>query len=285
MSEPHKSSVIFESDVFSISEFRCACKYLHKTGEEAAPGHEIVFPQKGFFKRRNALGKTQADPGLVLFFNKDQPYEIEHPLGGGDVCSVFSMSPSVLRDLVGQRDQETIFLETMPFKINHQRIDLTTSLRHQLVLKRAANLPKENNFGFEEETLGFLGSLFEKTSNSRSGAISKNKTATREAHKALVERTILYLNKNFSKIFSISELAKAVFSSPFHLSRVFKKEAGIPLHAYISGLRLRAALNGLRETKGPITELALDLGFSSHSHFSSAFKRAFSLSPKAYRNL
>jgi AraC-like DNA-binding protein len=221
---------------------------------------------------------------FVLRTSQNQPYEIEHPLGGGDICTVFSVAPSMLKDLTEGSWQDQGFPETQPFRQNHIRISFATSLKHSLLLRTGSNIPRENILGFEEAVLEFLKSLFGGKNFPDPGKKGSNKKTTREAHKDLVERTILFLNKNFCRNFTITGLANEVFSSPFHLCRVFRDEAGMTLHSYISGLRLRTALKALREKNISLTELALDLGYSSHSHFSSSFRRAFSLSPKEYRN-
>ena len=69
----------------------------------------------------------------------------------------------------------------------------------------------------------------------------------------------------------------------YHLARVFKERTGLTLHAYRDQLRLRASLDPVAEGRADLTELALDLGYSSHSHFTDAFRRAFGAPPRAIR--
>ena len=57
----------------------------------------------------------------------------------------------------------------------------------------------------------------------------------------------------------------------------------MPLHRYLTRLRLRAALERLAGGANDLTALALDLGFSSHSHFADAFRREFGRTPSAVR--
>lgn len=57
----------------------------------------------------------------------------------------------------------------------------------------------------------------------------------------------------------------------------------MPIHCYLNGLRLRAALELVVEGTGDLGELALELGFSSHSHFTAAFRKEFGMSPRAVR--
>ncbi len=56
----------------------------------------------------------------------------------------------------------------------------------------------------------------------------------------------------------------------------------MPLHRYLTQLRLSRALSELPHADD-LTELALELGFSSHSHFSARFRQAFGLTPSEFR--
>ena len=67
------------------------------------------------------------------------------------------------------------------------------------------------------------------------------------------------------------------------MARVFRQRTGVPLHRYLTRLRLRAALERLAGGVIDLTALALDLGFSSHSHFSDSFRREFARTPSDVR--
>src|SRR4030095_7294495 len=107
--------------------------------------------------------------------------------------------------------------------------------------------------------------------------------ATRQAHRDLVDATRVVLARRFRDRLSLGDIARAVFSSPFHLDRVFRRETGTSLHRQLTRLRLRHALEHLADCKPDLTMLALDLGFSSHAHFSHAFRREFSCTPSEFR--
>jgi AraC-like DNA-binding protein len=64
---------------------------------------------------------------------------------------------------------------------------------------------------------------------------------------------------------------------------VFRAETGFSVDRYHRALRLRAALERLPAHGGRLSALALDLGFSSHSHFSDTFRREFGVAPSAVR--
>lgn len=71
--------------------------------------------------------------------------------------------------------------------------------------------------------------------------------------------------------------------SHVRLCRAFRKWTGTTLHAYRDQLRLRAALEHLASPGTDLTDLALSLGYSSHSHFSANFRAAFGMTPSDAR--
>ena len=83
---------------------------------------------------------------------------------------------------------------------------------------------------------------------------------------------------------TLDEVARAVYASPFHLARIFQQQTGVPVHRYLTRLRLRASLERLADGTKDLTALALDLGFSSHSHFTDTFRREFGCTPSAVRH-
>lgn len=101
--------------------------------------------------------------------------------------------------------------------------------------------------------------------------------AWRRLAQALDER----LATGFAEALSLERLAQDCGSSPFHASRVYRRVTGSSLHRQLNRLRLREALFRLPDMRGQLTELALELGFSSHSHFSSAFRAEYGRAPSA----
>jgi AraC-like DNA-binding protein len=78
------------------------------------------------------------------------------------------------------------------------------------------------------------------------------------------------------------DVAREVGTSPAYLTDLFRRVEGVPLHKYLVQLRLARALVEL-PSASDLTALALSLGFSSHSHFSFAFRRAFGSTPSQFR--
>lgn len=78
-------------------------------------------------------------------------------------------------------------------------------------------------------------------------------------------------------------VARDVHMSYFHFSRAFKQSMGMTATNYIAERRIQRAKKMLEETELPISEIALRSGFSSQSHFTTAFRRLAGATPKAFR--
>jgi AraC-like DNA-binding protein len=81
----------------------------------------------------------------------------------------------------------------------------------------------------------------------------------------------------------IRALGAQVGVSPFHLARLFRAATGESLHQYVIRVRMESALVRLGRGEADLSRLALELGFSSHSHFSTVFRRHFGTSPTLAR--
>ncbi|MGB9032741.1 MAG: AraC family transcriptional regulator, partial [Acidobacteriaceae bacterium] len=78
------------------------------------------------------------------------------------------------------------------------------------------------------------------------------------------------------------EIAAEVRGSPVYLTQVFQQVEGMPLYRYQLRLRLARALD-LLEGYDDLSALSLELGFSSHSHFSAAFREAYGRTPTEFK--
>ncbi|MBE5777358.1 MAG: helix-turn-helix domain-containing protein [Clostridiales bacterium] len=82
---------------------------------------------------------------------------------------------------------------------------------------------------------------------------------------------------------SLARVAENLHYSPYQLSRKFREIAGMQFRDYVRLRRISLSLKALRDTDESILQIALRFGFSSHEAFTRAFKRAFGLTPRAYR--
>ena len=98
-----------------------------------------------------------------------------------------------------------------------------------------------------------------------------------------LDNVIDYIQTYLELNLGIGELADLLGLSPFYFSRLFKESTGFTPYQYISGQRMERAKQLLQNTDIAIAEIALRCGFSSQSSFSTAFRKAVGVTPKAYR--
>ncbi len=98
-----------------------------------------------------------------------------------------------------------------------------------------------------------------------------------------IKKIILYIRKNLTYKISLDDIAKDLFITKEHLSRLFKKEMGITISEYIIKAKIQEAKNLLKQTDYNILDIAVLLNFANSSHFSNSFKKITGLSPSDYR--
>jgi len=103
------------------------------------------------------------------------------------------------------------------------------------------------------------------------------------SHAARIETLTRRIREHPEPDFSLNDLAREARLSSSQLIAEFKQICGLPPLQYQLACRLEKGRLLLEETSQPITRIAFDLGFCASQHFSNHFKRAFGVSPKAWR--
>lgn len=91
------------------------------------------------------------------------------------------------------------------------------------------------------------------------------------------------MDRCYAEQLDIPALARAALTSEAHFIRTFRQTFGETPHRYLQRRRLERAMALLRETERPVTEICLDVGFTSLGTFSRTFTRVVGMSPTAYR--
>src|SRR5262249_444390 len=145
-------------------------------------------------------------------------------------------------------------------------------------------MQSDNALAIEETCASLLTEALANADEEQNMGPGKTRDGTRKAHRDLVDATRVMLPRRFREKLTLADLSPPVYSSSFHLARIFRRETGLSLHRQLTRLRLRHALEHLANGKPDLTMLALDLGFSSHAHFSHAFRREFGSAPSEIRS-
>jgi AraC family transcriptional regulator len=83
----------------------------------------------------------------------------------------------------------------------------------------------------------------------------------------------------------LESLGRALRCSPFHLARQFRTLTGETISRYLLRLRLAIAVERLAQGERDISALAIEIGFSHHSHLSARFRETFGITPSAAREI
>jgi AraC-like DNA-binding protein len=91
------------------------------------------------------------------------------------------------------------------------------------------------------------------------------------------------IDRAFADPLDVPSLARVAHVSPAHFSRQFSATFGETPHRYLQRRRVERAMELLRETDRPVTEVCLDVGFNSLGTFSRTFRMIVGESPSGYR--
>jgi AraC-like DNA-binding protein len=97
-----------------------------------------------------------------------------------------------------------------------------------------------------------------------------------------VDKATALLRERLADPPGLEVLGRIIGCSPFHLSRTFSRETGMTIPQYLRKLRMERAAELLRGGKHNVTEAALEVGYSSLSHFSQAFCQTMGCCPALY---
>lgn len=172
---------------------------------------------------------------------------------------------------------------TRPFPFDHGPSDAKSYLLQWLVVQHLKESARPDPLFVEETALCILARVVTNAAQARGTSAAPPSPASGFRHRDLTEAAKAFLLRGFREALSLEDVARESGTSVFHLSRVFRRQTGTTLHAYQAHLRLTAALEAVADPEADLTEVALDLGYSSHSHFTAAFRKAFGVTPSAVR--
>jgi AraC family transcriptional regulator len=276
-----RSKVRYQGSLVSITDVSCRPSSCRLGGEEEVERPEIVFPRAGVFVRHIGSEETLADQNQVLFFNEHDVYRVSHPILAGDECTSFVFLADVLAGILDLYHQVIRADPHRPYRLDHGLLRLKTIARLQRLRQRLSD-PLATGLEVEERALELLNHVLGDIAG-QPKEHHRHRTDSVRMRRRWSERVKLLLAKQPEAKLSLAEIARKVYCSPFHLSRIFRATVGSSIHQYQVRLRLALALGRLAEGSENLTELGLALGFSSHSHFTAAFQQAFGFSPSNFR--
>lgn len=262
---------LLHTPIVTVRDVCCRGTCRHKSPEECASATQLVFPYRGAYVRHLDRDEAVAEASQVLFFNAGEGYRVSHPITGGDSSLTVTVDEALLRELAPPallREGPELAFREQRLRIDARAQVLVALLRHSLREGIAEPL--------EAESLALT--LVQRALGPR----TTHAPRASEARRKLVDRAKIVLASDLARRWTLAEIAAEVGGSPVYLTQSFQQVEGLPLYRYQLRLRLARALDLLAE-RDDLTALGLELGFSSHSHFTAAFREAYGRTPSEFR--
>lgn len=163
-----------------------------------------------------------------------------------------------------------------------QHITITKDAELQWCMMRLASRPPED---------ARMAGLFEEASRRlvlRIVQLSGGGTPDWHADASMFDRQTLaqlvhYIDSHLKSEPCLTEMSLRVGLSPSHFAKKFRLSTGISLHRFVTRRRIRASFETLKDRSQPLAHVALELGFSSQSHFTRVFSELTGMTPAKYR--
>jgi AraC family transcriptional regulator len=275
--------LIFRSPLLAMATFRCGPDDPLFTNSGTTQNAIFVFPRRVIRIQHEGQPAFVAGPNLVTFYNPGQVYRRSRVGSDGDESDWYWIEPETLRQVLARYDPAAADSPDRPFRFAWGPSDPRTYLEQRRAFVHAATAECPDRLYLEETMVWILDRV---VAGAVQGPATRQRPNARAArrHADLSEGAKALLATRACEPLDLSELARELGCSAFHLCHVFRRQTGSTLSEYQHQMRLRQSLDGVADRSVRLTDLALELGYASHSHFTLCFRRAFGVTPSALRS-
>ena len=275
---PESERLLFHSESVCIGQVRCPPTAPHFRNCGEARTFCIVFPRSAVSIHRPGSPPYIEDPTVVGFYNRAQEYERYEVSPEGDRCDWFGFPAGAVRDAVSLFDPTAASDERRPWRFNAARSSAAVYRQQRLLFEQVRTDGAIDPLYVDEAAIAILGQVV-----AEAYAPDRQVDPPSRRSRELAEATRRLLARAYDQPLSLAQIARALATSAFHLCHVFRRVEGTSIHRYRLELRLRRAVERVADPAVDVGQVAFDLGFSTHSHFTAAFRRAFGTTPSAMR--
>jgi AraC family transcriptional regulator len=263
---------LFDLSVGFVEDLNRANLRPGKGPEGFCSDFQVCLPYRGLFVWHVADDDVVGDANQIVFCAPGESFRMSGPIATGYAEIIITPDLEVLAEILqreGHRLTEHPLVRRRAWRADSRLQHERTRFVHW-----ASGAAAPDPLQAEEAVLSLLRSALQ--DDHRQPALHGARTAR------LIRRTKEFLEAELSNRVRLSDVATAVGASPAYLTDIFRRIEGVSVHRYLTHLRLARALIDVPHTDD-LTTLALNLGFSSHSHFSFAFRRAYNATPSQFR--
>jgi AraC-like DNA-binding protein len=260
-----------------IGAFRCPRDHPRFADSGPIENDIFVFPRSSV-KIRHAGGPSfVADQTVATVYNRGQIYDRALVSEEGDRCDWFAVPREAAIEAVIANG--LVPSAGGPFTFAFAPVSHQTYLAQRRLFRQAHHGAASAKL--DEAIYALLDDVV-RAAASVAGARAE-RTRDKEGP-AITDEIRRLLSARFDEDWSLTRLQHHFGVSAFRLCRLFRRVTGSSIHAYLVSVRLRASLERIEPRAVDLASVAMDLGFSSHSHFTMAFRRSYGVPPSAWRS-
>ncbi|HEX2252238.1 MAG TPA: AraC family transcriptional regulator [Thermoanaerobaculia bacterium] len=274
---------LYSGGGLTVTRWWCSVPFAELTEEHRRDAHTVALVHRGSYLLESPRGRGLVDGTAAALYNPGEPFRGAHPNGCGDEGTALLLAPELVRLLVRRHRPAAADRDAPGFPDLVGHVTPRAWLRHRLLL--AAIHHGEEALAVDEAAQHLLNELASCLLAPDHGNAAGCRPDPRQPAdpRPYAERAALHLQTHFRGKVHLADVARAAYTSPFHLARLFRARTGTTVHRYLTRLRLQAALDELARCRGDLGQVAREVGFATHSHFTSAFRRELGCTPSEVR--
>jgi len=266
-------TLLLDSQLARAELLTCAGLGRTPTPEIFSPHAQFLVTLRGCFLWHVGASRHLVDANRCVLIHAGEASQDSHPSESGEVHALLVTPASELIAELFRWDGGST-ASSGEFRAHTIHASPRFQLAASAFVAGASDPARREPLALEEAILGVLRRL-RPTGRAHAAAVSPR---VRQLVRTVKERL-----QTMDSRASLGEIARAVNVTAAHLTHTFRRVEGVPLAVYHRRIRLARALYELPRTENLAT-LALDLGFSSHGHFSAAFKSLYGITPSEFRD-
>lgn len=201
---------------------------------------------------------------------------------GTDVTEVYDGNgEAIMLDIASEQYEKLVEQDVAPtsnaLRYRNDIHDSVASALADSIRRQFFRGPRADRLAVESALVSLQDRLFHALGNRRQTGAGRKLTVGE------VGNVLDFIEAHHSESVSLSDLASVLNMSPHHFARAFKRATGVTPYRRVIESRLRLVRNLLVSTQQPLSDIAIDAGFSSQAHMTDVFRRELGTTPASYR--
>lgn len=250
---------------------------------------ELLFIEKG--SARFYVGQEQftVSSGEVVLIPPHVLHSASRTCPGEIVFYAFLVHYNFLSSLSNDQIQQRYITPFFSGRRNYPMLvtqEMEAGMRLIPVLEEAREVYQEKNQGYELLIKARLLEVLYKLEKcaAEQPATSHANLSRRNHSSVLAKKVIAYVQQNYSKPVTLSDMAQQVNMNPSYFCRFVKKQFDLSPMEFLNEYRIAEAVNLMETTDKKIIEIASQTGFSNVNRFTQIFKKYYGCTPACYRH-